>query len=397
MFSVLLPTRNRLDLLSYAIESVRRQDYNDWEVIVSDNESSDDVCSYVHSLGDSRIKCYRTDSFIPVTENWTCALAQSEGDYVIMLGDDDSLMPGYFSRLKEIIEVYEQPDFIYTSAYLYAYPGVLPGYPDGFVRSYDRCPIFRSAQEPFWLEPSVATELARMSLQFRIRFDYNMQFSLVSRRLIRSLAGKGAFYQSPYPDYYASNVMMLEAKRILVVPENLIAIGISPKSFGFYYFNDSEKQGTDFLKNIGDPAVAARLEGVLLPGTDMNTSWLLSMETLACNYGKEHGLTVNYARYRLLQIIATHIRALLGKPDAAVSLATLRRRLSVGEWFRYGIPLSILLMLTSHFPRAVRERVSASLSRLARSHPSNEYPTTPGNFTTIMELFDSIHPAGKPR
>jgi len=36
-FSVLIPTRNHLDLLSYAIETVRRQDYSDWEIIVSDN------------------------------------------------------------------------------------------------------------------------------------------------------------------------------------------------------------------------------------------------------------------------------------------------------------------------------------------------------------------------
>src|SRR5436309_15029243 len=31
-FSVLLPTRNRLDLLKQAIETVRRQDYADWEI-----------------------------------------------------------------------------------------------------------------------------------------------------------------------------------------------------------------------------------------------------------------------------------------------------------------------------------------------------------------------------
>ena len=42
-FSVLLPTYNRLDLLQYAVESVTRQDYDDWELIISDNQSEDDT------------------------------------------------------------------------------------------------------------------------------------------------------------------------------------------------------------------------------------------------------------------------------------------------------------------------------------------------------------------
>ena len=100
-FSVLLPTRNRLDLLSYAIETVRRQDYLDWEIIVFDNVSEEDIQGYVRSLNDSRIKCYRTEKLVPVTDNWNNALSKSNGDYVIMLGDDDCLMEGYFSTLNK--------------------------------------------------------------------------------------------------------------------------------------------------------------------------------------------------------------------------------------------------------------------------------------------------------
>ncbi len=83
-FSVLLPTRNRLDLLSRAIETVRRQDYDNWEIIVSDNFSEENIASYIQLLGDSRIKYFRTDCFIPVTDNWNNALNNSMGDYIIV-------------------------------------------------------------------------------------------------------------------------------------------------------------------------------------------------------------------------------------------------------------------------------------------------------------------------
>lgn len=53
-FSVLLPTRNRLTFLRYAIESVRRQPETDWEIIVSDNASEEDIAGYVLGIGDAR-------------------------------------------------------------------------------------------------------------------------------------------------------------------------------------------------------------------------------------------------------------------------------------------------------------------------------------------------------
>src|SRR5215210_76461 len=76
-FSALLPTRNRLEYLRFAVESVLRQDDSDWELVVSDNDSEEDIAGYVASLGDDRVRYVRTDAFVPVTENWNNALRHS--------------------------------------------------------------------------------------------------------------------------------------------------------------------------------------------------------------------------------------------------------------------------------------------------------------------------------
>ncbi len=68
-FSVLLPTHNRLEYLRYAVESVRRQDDPEWEIVISDNDSTDDIAGYVEGLADTRVRYVRTDSFVPVTQN----------------------------------------------------------------------------------------------------------------------------------------------------------------------------------------------------------------------------------------------------------------------------------------------------------------------------------------
>jgi glycosyltransferase involved in cell wall biosynthesis len=88
-FSVLVPTRDRVEYLRQAVESVLYQDYGDWEICIADNVSSDSTREWVEGLDDPRILYSRTEQLIPVTENWNRCLSMSSGDYVVMLGDDD--------------------------------------------------------------------------------------------------------------------------------------------------------------------------------------------------------------------------------------------------------------------------------------------------------------------
>lgn len=393
-FSVLLPTRNRLDLLTYAIETVRRQDYSDWEIIVSDNFSEEDIASYVRSLNDPRIKYFRTDKFIPVTDNWNNALDKSDGEYVIMLGDDDCLMQGYFSTLYKLITKYNAPDFIYTGAYQFAYPGVLPWAREGYLRPAGFAQFFRKADAPFFLDKSVAMEMVNHSLNFRIKFDYNAQFAFVSRKFITSLKKYGAFYQSPYPDYYASNVLMLKAERILITPQRLVTVGISPKSFGFYYFNDLEIEGSQFLKNLPDTDMAKRLEDVIIPGTDMYTSTLLAMETILVNFGSEANLKVNYRRYRLIQIFFIYTKCMRNKQGAESERKKLWQKMNFLEKLFCGLVLSPVTKAASFFPERYRiflaNRIMNALSLVASGFNPKKIS---GNFKTILDVFERIDPS----
>lgn len=386
-FSVLLPTRNRLDLLSRAIETVRRQDYDNWEVIVSDNFSDEDVEGYIRTLCEPRIKYFRTESFIPVTDNWNNALDKSDGDYIIMLGDDDCLMRGYFSILSDMIAKFDYPDFIYTSAFLYAYPGVMPGAPEGFLRAYDRRKIFQSSSESFLLEKDAAMSFVRDSFDFRVAFDYNMQFSLVSRRLIDEMKCYGPFYQSPYPDYYASNAIMLKAERILIVPRPLVTIGISPKSFGYYYFNNAERAGNEFLNNLPDQEMVSRLEEVILPGSAMNTSWLIAMETLSANFGDNFGVKVNYGRYRRLQILSTYFELVMRSEHADKACDVLRPEISFTEWLRYGLWLIVMAKIV---PKRYRLQMSRWVRVVSGALPVVYMPTVEGKFSTILDVFEQV-------
>jgi glycosyltransferase involved in cell wall biosynthesis len=391
-FSVLLPTRNRLEFLRHAVESVRRQDYADWELVISDNCSEDDIAGYVRTLDDPRIVYVRTNTFVPVTDNWNNALAHSTGDYVVMLGDDDALLHTHLSTTAELIERFEAPDVVYTGAYLYAYPGVMPDAPGGFLQPYGYAEFLRGREEPFVLSPADARRMVEDFFDFRVSYGFNMQFSVVSRALIDRLALKGPFYQSPFPDYYASNVMFLTARRIVACPRPLVVIGVTPKSYGFYHANGQEAGGMAFLNGSADPGQARRMRRTLLPGTNINTSWLFSLETMRANFAADELPRTNYQRYRWLQSLYVYEQRYLERRFDDAQLGALHDALR--PWERAVASGLYALAATGErlTGRAVRAWMAGRLRARFRQTPSWNAPRVEGRYRDMTEVVEGLAP-----
>ena len=104
-FSVLLPTRNGGPYLRGCISSVLDEDYDDMELVVCDNANVDETQEVLASFSnDHRLKVLRTEEVLSVTDNWNKVYQASSGDYILMLGDDECLIPGYFDVLEKILE-----------------------------------------------------------------------------------------------------------------------------------------------------------------------------------------------------------------------------------------------------------------------------------------------------
>ena len=311
-FSVLLPTYNRLDLLKYAIESVLQQDYRDWELIISDNQSEDDVSGYIDSLTDKRIKYSRTDTLLNVTDNWNRALSFATGDYFVMLGDDDALMPHYFTKLLAVISQFDEPEWIYTEAYEYAYPEVIPDHPEGLL-------IAGRNPHATWLtldllDKEHKTTIIQKSFQMKLGINFNMQHSLVKRTYAESLSGE--FYCSLFPDYYATLAGILKAPRFLIYPEAMVIIGISKKSHGYFYVNQRMSKAKNILhSDTINREETDKIEHLLLPSMDwIEVGWVSALNELLDVYTKE---LANYDIKRPLNHFRTNI--LRGKAKAHIS------------------------------------------------------------------------------
>ncbi len=106
LVSIGIPTFNRAGSLARALESVVAQDYSGWEILVSDNASSDEteaVCERF-SRQDARIRFVRQPKNMGAQYNFNFVLQQSSRKYFLWLADDDWLCSQFLSRGVDALE-----------------------------------------------------------------------------------------------------------------------------------------------------------------------------------------------------------------------------------------------------------------------------------------------------
>ncbi len=95
-----LPVRNGAPTIAQAIESVLAQTFEDWELVISDNLSTDGTSEICASFAarDERIRHVPSGRDLSIHENFRAAFHHSRGTYFRWHGDDDWLEPTYAER-----------------------------------------------------------------------------------------------------------------------------------------------------------------------------------------------------------------------------------------------------------------------------------------------------------
>jgi glycosyltransferase involved in cell wall biosynthesis len=109
-FSVIIPVYNRVAFLCAALDSVFRQTFTDYEVIVVDDGSSDDILSVVTSYRNG-IRFFRQENNGPGTAR-NLGIQNAAGEYVAFLDSDDVWFPWTLACYHEAIQQCKHPDFI---------------------------------------------------------------------------------------------------------------------------------------------------------------------------------------------------------------------------------------------------------------------------------------------
>jgi glycosyltransferase involved in cell wall biosynthesis len=110
--SIILPTFNRADTLSRAVQSVILQKFPDWELLIIDDGSTDNTVALVEHL-DPRIRIFRQKN-AGVYAARNRGLALSRGEYITFLDSDDEWMPNFLAITVSFLRAHPQEHFVAT-------------------------------------------------------------------------------------------------------------------------------------------------------------------------------------------------------------------------------------------------------------------------------------------
>jgi glycosyltransferase involved in cell wall biosynthesis len=97
-----IPTYDRAgSYLPETLTSALNQIYEDLEIIVADNCSTDNTERYVNNISDPRIRYFRHAKNIRANDNFNFCLQQAKGDYFLLLHDDDLIDQDFVSICME--------------------------------------------------------------------------------------------------------------------------------------------------------------------------------------------------------------------------------------------------------------------------------------------------------
>jgi glycosyltransferase involved in cell wall biosynthesis len=110
LVSIVMPAYNRADTIQRAINSVQAQTYQDWELIVVDDGSTDGTATLIEGL-DPRMKVIQQENLGFVRARNT-GLQASTGEYIAFLDSDDEWLPYHLELSMAFFETFPDEQFV---------------------------------------------------------------------------------------------------------------------------------------------------------------------------------------------------------------------------------------------------------------------------------------------
>ena len=111
--SVILPTYNRASLVGRAIQSILHQDFQDFEIILIDDGSTDGTQHLFKDLSDARVNYIRLDKNRGIGVARHTGLSHARGDYIAFLDADDIWLEGKLSLQLRAFDLFPRIELIF--------------------------------------------------------------------------------------------------------------------------------------------------------------------------------------------------------------------------------------------------------------------------------------------
>jgi glycosyltransferase involved in cell wall biosynthesis len=240
-----MPTRNRANILPHALQSALEQTLDDYEIIVSDNNSTAETQRVVGQFADPRIRYVRVDRTLAMPDSWEFALSHAKGEYVTILSDDDAVSPTLLKRLNTLLGA-DEVKLISWIRYLYV---MADWYVEAERNKLHLAPVSGKAEQR-----SSESILRRWFDGCSYYSDAPMLFNACCHRsVIDSIKQRaGRVFLGSAPDVASSVALLLEVPSFVFVDDVLSLAGCGKQSIGANSMHGRSGPFQDFVTELDD-------------------------------------------------------------------------------------------------------------------------------------------------
>ena len=128
--SIILPTHNGARFLPSSVQSCIEQTYQDWELIIVDDASTDETPREIEKLlkSEPRIRSFRHETNRKLPGALNTGFSRARGAYLTWTSDDNRYRPSALARMAEFLDARPEVDVVYTNHALIDERGEVVGY-----------------------------------------------------------------------------------------------------------------------------------------------------------------------------------------------------------------------------------------------------------------------------
>jgi glycosyltransferase involved in cell wall biosynthesis len=242
LINVIIPTRERADVLRSTLATVTMQDYANLRIIVSDNASTDDTAGVVERASDSRIVYLNTGRRLSMTHNWEFALSAVDDGWVIVIGDDDGLLPGSITEVAALIQR-TGALAVRSRMCTYDWPSVHGNAHGQLIVPLGSCTEQRSSAA--WLEAVLSGR--RKYTELPMVYDGGAIHISLFRRIRDAL---GSFFQASSPDVSSAAAVASVTDSYVFSRRPFVIAGTSRHSIGTSHFATGSRRDESAAKRF---------------------------------------------------------------------------------------------------------------------------------------------------
>lgn len=123
--SVCIPVYNGEQYLAQAIESVLKQNFRDFELIIVDDCSTDGSLKIIKDYQEKseKIRVFQNKKNLGITRNWNRCIELARGDYILILHQDDELNNGTLEKEAQLLSQHPDVGVVFGNTEVIYLPG----------------------------------------------------------------------------------------------------------------------------------------------------------------------------------------------------------------------------------------------------------------------------------